>query len=116
MYFHDERRVILKLEIGPTENPGGYHEKKIGNSEWSLPVSGATAIEIAAEAGFEGMQIGEAGGRLAAFPLNNQKVQESYNQVALKYGIQLHSLNLGALLSEGTLNYPPDSSCGLASP
>ncbi len=55
MYFHDERRVILKLEIGPTENPGGYHEKeKLGICEWSLPVSGATAIEIAAEAGFEG--------------------------------------------------------------
>ena len=87
-------------------------KRKLGICEWSLPVSGATAIEIAAEAGFEGMQIGEAGGRLAAFPLNNQKVQESYNQAALKYGIKLHSLNLGALLSEGTLNYLPDSSCG----
>ena len=49
-------------------------KRKLGICEWSLPVSGATAIEIAAEAGFEGMQIGEAGGRLAAFPLNNQKV------------------------------------------
>ena len=87
-------------------------KRKLGICEWSLPVSGATAIEIAAEAGFEGMQIGEAGGRLAAFPLKNQKVQESYNQAALKYGIKLHSLNLGALLSEGTLNYLPDSSCG----
>ena len=69
-------------------------KRKLGICEWSLPVSGATAIEIAAEAGFEGMQIGEAGGRLAAFPLNNQKVQESYNQAALKYGIKLHFFEL----------------------
>lgn len=74
-------------------------KRKLGICEWSLPVSGATAIEIAAEAGFEGMQIGEAGGRLAAFPLNNQKVQESYNRRS-EIRIKLHSLNLGALLSD----------------
>lgn len=87
-------------------------KRKFGICEWSLPVSGATAIEIAAKIGFDGIQLGEAGGRKSAFPLNNKSVQESYRQAAARYGMELHSLNLGALLAEGTLNYSPASAEG----
>ncbi len=76
-----------------------------GICEWSLPVSGPLAIAIAKEAGYEGMQIGEAGGRKMGYPLNNPRVQSAYLEAASQQQIELHSLNLGALLAEGTLNY-----------
>ena len=80
-------------------------KQHFGLCEWSLPVSGPLAIRLAGEAGYEGMQIGEAGGRAMGYPLNNTRVQEIYKEAAQEWGIQLHSLNLGALLSEGTLNH-----------
>lgn len=76
-----------------------------GICEWSLPVSGPLAIRLAKAAGFDGMQIGEAGGRRTGYPLNHKSVQEIYRETAQQYDLKLHSLNLGALLSEGTMNY-----------
>ena len=78
---------------------------KYGICEWSLPVSGTLAIQICKEIGYDGIQIGEAGGRRMGYPLNHRRVQELYAETAQEYGIELHSLNLGALLSEGSLNY-----------
>ena len=86
---------------------------KYGICEWSLPVSGTLAIQLAGEMGFDGMQIGEAGGRLAGYPLNNKRVQELYLEAAKANNIELHSLNLGALLAEGTLNYAPETTEGM---
>lgn len=87
-------------------------ENKFGICEWSMPVMGSEAIKIAAKTGFDGIQIGEAGGRLESFPLNNISMQQSYKEAAEKYNIKLHSLNLGALLREGTLNRSPNSKEG----
>lgn len=86
-----------------------YH---FGICEWSLPVSGTLAIRLASQAGYEGIQLGEAGGRIQGYPLNNPCVQEAYLEEAYRYGIKLHSLNLGALLAEGTLNYAPETERG----
>lgn len=86
---------------------------KYGICEWSLPVSGTLAIQLAGEMGFDGMQIGEAGGRKAGYPLNNKRVQELYLEAAKEGNIELHSLNLGALLADGTLNYAPETSEGM---
>ncbi len=80
-------------------------EQHFGICEWSFPVSGPLAMQLAKEAGFEGMQIGEAGGRLMDYPLNHRRVQEIYRETAAHLDMKLHSLNLGALLGEGTLNY-----------
>lgn len=80
-------------------------KQQFGICEWSLPVSGPLAIRIAAEAGYEGMQLGEAGGRRMGYPLNHRRVQELYREAAAECGLALHSLNLGALLAEGTMNY-----------
>lgn len=80
-----------------------------GICEWSLPVSGAFAMRIAAEAGYEGIQLGEAGGRRMGYPLNEPRIQQLYRDSAEVCGITLHSLNLGALLAEGTLNYAADT-------
>lgn len=79
-----------------------YH---FGICEWSFPVSGPAAMELASKAGFEGMQLGEAGGRLMGYPLNHPDVQRIYRETAAHLDFSLHSLNLGALLSEGDLNY-----------
>ena len=85
---------------------------KYGICEWSLPVSGTLAIRLAGEIGYDGMQLGEAGGRQMGYPLNDRRVQELYLQIAQESGIRLHSLNLGALLAEGTLNYAPEATQG----
>ena len=87
-------------------------KNKFGICEWSMTVKGSEAIKIAAEAGFDGIQIGEAGGRLESFPLNDISVQQNYKEAAEKYNIKLHSLNLGSLLKEGTLNCPQNSNEG----
>lgn len=86
--------------------------QQFGICEWSLPVSGPLAMHLAAEAGYDGMQIGEAGGRLMGYPLNNRRVQELYREEAERSGLRLHSLNLGALLAEGTLNDREDTERG----
>lgn len=76
-----------------------------GICEWSLPVSGPLAICMAKEAGYDGIQLGEAGGRKMGYPLNNRRVQERYREAAKQNDIEIHSLNLGALLAEGTMAY-----------
>lgn len=87
---------------------------QFGICEWSLPVSGPLAIRLAGEAGFAGIQLGEAGGRALGFPLTHPRVQAAILEAAEESGVCLHSLNLGALLSEGTLNESPASSRGAA--
>ena len=89
-------------------------KQKFGICEWSLPVSGAAAMVIASDIGYEGIQIGEAGGRSMGYPLCNRRVAEIYIATAEKTGIKLHSLNLGALLAEGTLNYDTNTARGAA--
>ena len=87
-------------------------EQRFGICEWAPPVSGPLAMRLAAEAGYDGMQIGEAGGRQMGYPLNNRRVRELYREEAARCGLRLHSLNLGALLAEGTLNYGRDTERG----
>ena len=86
-----------------------YH---FGICEWSFPVFGPLAMQLAREAGYEGMQLGEAGGRNMGYPLNHRSVQKIYMETAAHLGLTLHSLNLGALLGEGNLNYAPGTMRG----
>ena len=55
---------------------------KYGICEWSLPVSGTLAIRLAEEIGYDGMQLGEAGGRQMGYPLNDPRVQALYQETA----------------------------------
>lgn len=79
----------------------------LGICEWALPVSGSLAIKCASKIGYDGIQLGEAGGRKKGFPLNHPFVQDAYLKAARKNHIKLHSINLGELLAEGLLNYSP---------
>lgn len=83
-----------------------------GVCEWSFPASGPLAIQLAAAAGYEGMQVGEAGGRRMGFPLNDPRVCAAYRESAEACHVRLHSLNLGALLAEGTMNYAAETQEG----
>ena len=42
--------------------------RHFGICEWALPVSGPLAIRLAAEAGYEGIQLGELGAAETAGP------------------------------------------------
>lgn len=104
--------IMLFSNVPLNERSGVRMENRFGICEWSMPVRGTEAIKFAARIGFDGIQIGEAGGRLESFPLNDMRTQQNYKEAAEKYGIQIHSLNLGSLLQEGTLNRSPDSNEG----
>lgn len=87
-------------------------KEKFGICEWSLPVSSILAIRVTKEAGYDGIQLSEAGGRLMGYPLNNKGIQQLYREAAQEYGIVLHSLNLGDLLKEGNLNFAGETERG----
>ena len=83
-----------------------------GICEWSLPVSGPLAIRLAKEAGFDGNADWRNRRKTDGLSLNHKSVQEIYRETAQKYDLKLHSLNLGALLSEGTMNYAEGTTKG----
>lgn len=80
-----------------------------GICEWSFPVSAPFSIQLAALAGFDGIQLGECGGRSFHYPLCQKYVQNAYLEASRKYNIALHSLNLGALLQSGDIFYAPET-------
>lgn len=88
--------------------------QNFGICEWSFPVDGLAAMTLAKEAGYDGIQLGEAGGRQKGYPLSNERVARLYREKAMELGLKLHSLNMGAMLAEGTLNYGVSTSRGQA--
>lgn len=66
--------------------------------EWSFPCWGSLAVKMAGEAGFDGMQLGDAGGSMHNFPLRDKRVQEHYMEAGARYGVafpQIHLYTLG---------------------
>ena len=84
-----------------------------GVCEWSLPVPGPFSPKIAAELGFDGIQIGDLGGAPLNFPLNHPRNQQAYLEAAAEAGIKIHSLHPHTLIREGTMRYPLNSAQGL---
>lgn len=80
--------------------------------EWTLPVGGTTGMQLAAEAGFCGMQLGDQGGAAAGYPLMIDRVRESYCECAQSLGIELPSIHLHALTREGDMLFPPSTARG----
>lgn len=60
---------------------------KLGITEWSLPVEGPYGCKIAADVGFEGIQL-DIGSYERSFPKTKRCVQEAYLEAAAKFGIQ----------------------------
>ena len=74
---------------------------KFGVCEFSFPCWGPSAIRMAHEAGFEGMQLADAGGSPKSYPLTNKWIQDDYLEASAKYGITLQSIHLYTLVRQG---------------
>ena len=85
---------------------------QFGICEWSLPVGGPFGVRLAAECGFDGIQLGDLGGGPQGFPMNHPRVQAGYLEEAERTGLRLHSLHLHTLVREGTMLYPAASGKG----
>lgn len=74
---------------------------KFGVCEFSFPCWGPSAIRMAHEAGFEGIQLADAGGTDKSYPLTNKWIQEDYLNAAARYGITLQSIHLYTFVRQG---------------
>ncbi|WP_059105779.1 sugar phosphate isomerase/epimerase family protein [Shouchella shacheensis] len=68
-----------------------FGKVRIGICHWSLPVEGPAACELAAELGFEGIQL-DIGQAEKGFPLALPYVQEMYRNYAKQAGIEFPSI------------------------
>lgn len=74
---------------------------KFGVCEFAFPCLGPSAVRMAHEAGFEGIQLADAGGSVKSYPLTNKWIQEDYLEASEKYGIALQSIHLYTLVRQG---------------
>lgn len=87
---------------------------KIGVCEWCLPVNGPYALDFAANAGFDGIQLGDLGGSQMGFPMTNAFIREGYKEAAARTGITLHSMHLYTLVRDAGHIFPMNSPEGEA--
>ncbi len=69
---------------------------KLGITEWSLPVDGPCGCKIAAEVGFEGIQL-DVGSYDRNFPKTKKVVQDAYLEAAEKYGMTYTAIGCNEL-------------------
>ena len=69
---------------------------KLGITEWSLPVDGPYGCKIAAEVGFEGIQL-DVGSYDRNFPKTKKVVQDAYLEAAQKCGIKYTAIGCNEL-------------------
>ena len=86
---------------------------KIGVCEWAFPMWGKSAVRMAHEAGFQGVQLGDAGGIMHSDPLNDRRVQDYYLDAGAKYGIEFPQIHLYTMGHLCYYRYPMDSPEGL---
>lgn len=67
------------------------NQVKLGITEWSLPVEGPYGCKIAADVGFEGIQL-DIGSYERNFPKTKRCVQDAYLEAADKFGIKYTSI------------------------
>lgn len=72
------------------------NQVKLGITEWGLPIEGPYGCKIAAEVGFEGIQL-DIGSYDRNFPKTRRCVQEAYLEAAEKYGIQFPAIGCNEL-------------------
>ena len=87
---------------------------RFGACEWCFPCWGPLSLKMAHEAGFSGMQLGDGGGSLHAYPLLDKSVQAAYLEAAERYDMALQSIHLYTLGHQGYLRSAFDSREGEA--
>jgi sugar phosphate isomerase/epimerase len=68
----------------------------LGITEWALPVDGPYGCKVAAEVGFEGIQL-DVGSYERNFPKTKKVVQDAYLEAAEKYGITYAAIGCNEL-------------------
>jgi sugar phosphate isomerase/epimerase len=69
---------------------------RLGITEWGLPVDGPYGCKIAAEVGFEGVQL-DVGSYARNFPKTTPVVQEAYLEAAEQYGVTYTAIGCNEL-------------------
>ncbi len=69
---------------------------KLGIVEWALPVDGPYGCKIAADVGFEGIQL-DIGSYQRNFPITKRSVQKAYLEAADQFGIEYPAIGCNAL-------------------
>ena len=85
---------------------------KFAACEWCFPYFGEIAVKMAAEAGFQGVQLADCGGSLNSHPLRSKRVQEHYLNAGAKYGIEFPQIHVYTLAHQGFFRSPLDSAEG----
>jgi len=87
-------------------------EYKIGVCEFSFPCWGPLAIQMAAQAGYEGIQLADAGGAANAYPLLNSYVRNAYLETAEKFGVRFQAIHFHSLFHSHLIDHSPESALG----
>ena len=82
---------------------------KFAACEWSFPCWGDLAVRMAHEAGFDGIQLGDAGGPMNGYPLRDKCVQEFYLEAGETYHIEFPQIHLYTLGHQGYYRKPLDT-------
>ena len=82
---------------------------KFAACEWSFPCWGDLAVRMAHEAGFDGIQLGDAGGPMNGYPLRDKCVQEFYLEAGESYHIEFPQIHLYTLGHQGYYRKPLDT-------
>lgn len=88
---------------------GAGDQYRYGICEWTLPASGAAAVELAGLAGFEGIQLGDLGGSAKEYPLCDEKTQSEILEASARSDVKLQALHLHTLVREGGMIYPANT-------
>jgi len=85
---------------------------KIGVCEFSFPVQGPLAIQMAKEAGFEGVQITDGLSFRGAYPFLNPRLQDAYVRAGEDAGMTLQAMHLQTLFNSQFMKEKPSSEKG----
>lgn len=82
---------------------------RFGSCEWGLSVDGPLAVILAAELGYDGLQLADCGGAKMQWPLNNPRVQAAYLEAAAKSGMEFGSIHLRSVFQDRSIDAPAGS-------
>lgn len=82
---------------------------KVGVCEWCMPVWGPSAVDFAADCGFDGLQVTDLRGAFRGFPMTNRCIQQGYLEASERTGLELASMHLMAM-SHSTGHISPQHS------
>lgn len=80
-----------------------------GICEWYLALNGPSAVKLASQMGYDGIQLGDLGGARNNFPMLDKRIQEEYLETAYNNGIKLQALHTFTSTRDGGMQYPIES-------